>query len=137
MDCNLPGSSVHEFSRQEYWSRLTFPSPADLPNPGIEPSSPALADSFPLSHQESPIPHGDSFLIIVPAHIFLKINLIASLLFSKFLRISFSSNALWSGPNSMSCHIQITLGSRCSKHISCLCNFYPGTLHFICYLLCP
>ena len=30
------------FSRQEYWSGLPFPSPADLPNPGIEPRSPAL-----------------------------------------------------------------------------------------------
>ena len=35
------------FSRQEYWSRLPFPSPGDLPNPGIEPGSPALqADSL-------------------------------------------------------------------------------------------
>ena len=31
-----------EFSRQEYWSALPFPSPRDLPNPGIEPGSPAL-----------------------------------------------------------------------------------------------
>ena len=30
------------FSRQEYWSGLLFPSPGDLPNPGIEPRSPAL-----------------------------------------------------------------------------------------------
>ena len=30
------------FSRQEYWSELPFPSPGDLPNPGIEPKSPAL-----------------------------------------------------------------------------------------------
>ena len=30
------------FSRQEYWSGLPFPSPGDLPNPGIEPDSPAL-----------------------------------------------------------------------------------------------
>ena len=30
------------FSRQEYWSGLPFPSPGDLPNPGIEPGSPAL-----------------------------------------------------------------------------------------------
>ena len=29
-------------SRQEYWIGLPFPSPGDLPNPGIEPSSPAL-----------------------------------------------------------------------------------------------
>ena len=31
-----------EFSGQEYWSGLPFPSPGDLPNPGIEPMSPAL-----------------------------------------------------------------------------------------------
>ena len=38
-----------EFSRQEYWSRLSFPSPGDLPDPGIEPGSPALqADSLPF-----------------------------------------------------------------------------------------
>ena len=30
------------YSRQEYWSGLPFPSPGDLPNPGIEPGSPAL-----------------------------------------------------------------------------------------------
>ena len=42
-------------SRQEYWSRLPFPSPGDLPDPGIEPRSPALqAKSLPLSHQGSP-----------------------------------------------------------------------------------
>ena len=36
------------FSRQAYWSGLPFPSPGDLPNPGIEPGSPALqADSLP------------------------------------------------------------------------------------------
>ena len=37
-----------EFSRQEYWSGLPFPSPEDLPNPRIEPGSPALrADALP------------------------------------------------------------------------------------------
>ena len=37
------------FSRQEYWSRLPFPSPGDLPDPGIEPESPALyADTLPF-----------------------------------------------------------------------------------------
>ena len=36
------------FSRQDYWSGLPFPSPEDLPNPWIEPRSPALqADSLP------------------------------------------------------------------------------------------
>ena len=33
-----------EFSRQEYWSGLPFPSPGDLPNPGIEPGSPTLQE---------------------------------------------------------------------------------------------
>ena len=31
-----------DFSRQEYWSGLPFPSPGDLPDPGIEPRSPAF-----------------------------------------------------------------------------------------------
>ena len=36
-----------EFSRQEYWGGLPFPSPGDLPNSGIEPECPAWqADSF-------------------------------------------------------------------------------------------
>ena len=36
------------FSWQEYWSGLPFPSPGDLPDPGIEPGSPALqADALP------------------------------------------------------------------------------------------
>ena len=34
------------FSRQEYWSGLPFPSPGDLPDPGIKPASPALACGF-------------------------------------------------------------------------------------------
>ena len=35
------------FPRKEYWSGLPFPSPGDLPDPGIEPGSPALqADSL-------------------------------------------------------------------------------------------
>ena len=43
------------FSRQEYWSGLTFPSPGDLPDPGIETVSPALqADSLPVSRLRSP-----------------------------------------------------------------------------------
>ena len=34
------------FPRQEYWSELLFPSPGNLPDPGIEPASPALAGGF-------------------------------------------------------------------------------------------
>ena len=47
---SLPGSSVHGILRQEHWSGLPFPSSGDLPNPGIEPRSPALyTGSFPLT----------------------------------------------------------------------------------------
>ena len=46
------------FSRQEHWSRLPFPTPGDLPNPGIKPishaSSTLAVDSLPLSHLGSP-----------------------------------------------------------------------------------
>ena len=42
------------FSRQEYWSGLPFPSPGDLPNPGIEPASPVLrVDSSGLAKCDS------------------------------------------------------------------------------------
>ena len=46
--CDPMAPQSMEFSRQEYWSGLPFPSPEDLPNPEIEPGSPALrADSLP------------------------------------------------------------------------------------------
>ena len=38
--CDPMAPQSMEFSRQEYWSGLPFPSPEDLPNPGIEPTSP-------------------------------------------------------------------------------------------------
>ena len=44
------------FSRQEYWSGLSVPSPGDLPNPGTEPGSSALqADSLPTELRGKPI----------------------------------------------------------------------------------
>ena len=43
------------FSRQEYWSGLPFSSPGDIPDPGIEPWSPALqADSLPTEPPGKP-----------------------------------------------------------------------------------
>ena len=54
-----------EFSRQEYWSGQLFPSPGDLPNPGIEPRShvpqvDSLLSEAPEKHQEliSPLRDG-------------------------------------------------------------------------------
>ena len=48
MDYSPPGSSIHGILQASYWSGLPFPSPGDIPNPGIETSSPALqADSLP------------------------------------------------------------------------------------------
>ena len=44
--CSPPGSSVHGILRQEYWTVLPFPSAGDLPEPGIEPESPALGVRF-------------------------------------------------------------------------------------------
>ena len=41
-----------EFSRPEYWSGQPFPSPGDLPNPGIEPSSPALQVNYLLAEPQ-------------------------------------------------------------------------------------
>ena len=56
-----PWTAAHQappsmgFPRQEHWGGLPFPSPGDLPDPGIEPTSAALqADSLPLSPQGSP-----------------------------------------------------------------------------------
>ena len=56
-----PWTVAHEappfmgFSRQEYWSGLPFPSPGDLPNPGIKPRSPTLQrDSLPSEPSEKP-----------------------------------------------------------------------------------
>ena len=63
------------FSRQEYWSGLSFPSPGDPPDPGIEPGSPVLqADSLPSepppahkpwcsghgTHSKAPMQGGDA-----------------------------------------------------------------------------
>ena len=53
------------FSRQECWSRLPFPSPGDLPNPGTEPGSPTLqANALPSEspHQITILPQNTSVL---------------------------------------------------------------------------
>ena len=61
-DSATPRNVVHQtplsvgFSRQEHWSGSLFPSPGDLPDPGIKPGSPALqADSLPSEPPGKPI----------------------------------------------------------------------------------
>ena len=73
MNSSPSGSPTMEFSKQEYWSGLPFPSPGDLPNPGIEPGLSALqADSLPVE------PPGKSkykiyFIYIYILHIYIKL----------------------------------------------------------------
>ena len=72
------------FYRQEYWSGLPFPSPGDLPNPGIEPRSPTLqADSLPAEPPGKPISYINStyrdslaleFMKIIHKFTFMKMN---------------------------------------------------------------
>ena len=57
------------FPRQEYFSELPFPSPGDLPDPGIEPTSPALQAESWLCHQGRPnyrLPLGKFFKLLMP-----------------------------------------------------------------------
>ena len=46
MDCSPPDSSVHGISQVKILGGLPFTSPGDLPDPGIEPTSPTLASGF-------------------------------------------------------------------------------------------
>ena len=39
LDCSQSGSFVHGIFQAEYWSGLTFPTPGDLPDPGIKPTA--------------------------------------------------------------------------------------------------
>ena len=67
MDCSRQTLLSIEFFRQEYWSGLIVLSPGDLPNPGIEPGSPALqADSLPSE------PPGKLYPKSKPLYLFLK-----------------------------------------------------------------
>ena len=59
-----PWTAVHQaplsmsFSRQGYWNGLPFPSPGDLPNPGIEPGAPALQGDSLLTGLQGKLPGG-------------------------------------------------------------------------------
>ena len=58
----IPWTTIYQaslsmgFSKQEYWSGLPFPSPGDLPDPGVKPRSPALqTDTLPSEPPGKPI----------------------------------------------------------------------------------
>ena len=62
------------FLRQENWSGLPFPSPGDLPDPGIEPTSPALAGRFFTTEQPGIVDSKSKYV-----HCFLRHNALAHL----------------------------------------------------------
>ena len=64
MDHTPRGPWTMEFSRPEYWNGQPFPSPGDLPNPGIEPRSPALQADCLLAE-----PPGKPNLVVRPVNI--------------------------------------------------------------------
>ena len=70
-DSETPQTAVRQallsmgFSRQEYWSGLPFPFPGDLPDPGIEPNSPALAGGF-FTTEPPGKPEGDPDDWLIP-----------------------------------------------------------------------
>ena len=68
VDCSPPGSSVG-FSRQEYWSGLPFSSPGDLPDPGIEPRSPALRTDVLTSEP----PGGHQYVYVLYTYLFTQV----------------------------------------------------------------
>ena len=56
-----------KFSRQEYWSGLPFPPPGCLPDPGIEPGSPALqADTSPSEPPGKPKTRKEAPFLVLP-----------------------------------------------------------------------
>ena len=56
MDCNPPGSSIHEILQARILEWVAISSPGDFLDPGTQPTSPAwLADSLPLLHFGSPL----------------------------------------------------------------------------------
>ena len=90
------------FSRQEYWSGLPFPSPGDLPNPGIEPGSPTqLADSLssepPGSPEESKISQLLSLSQVTGKsrrHCFVSQGCFPNVMFSSLFVTAFQTNSL-------------------------------------------
>ena len=74
------------FSRQECWSGLPFPSPGDLPNPGIEPRSPALrADALPSEPPGKPMTNLDNILKSRDITLPTKVHLVKAMVFPRVM----------------------------------------------------
>ena len=82
------------FPKQEYWSRVPFAPPGDLPNPGIEPTSPALVGRF-----FTTMPPGKSYVLILDS----KLNLIFALSQSSKAVINILKNTLWKNSVQKTC----------------------------------
>ena len=61
MDCSPPAPLSMGFPRQEYWSGFPFPSPGNLPDPGIKPTSPAWAGVFFTTEPPGKSPRGNMY----------------------------------------------------------------------------
>ena len=69
MGCSPPGSSVHGILQARILEWVAFPSPGDLPDPGIESESPTLqADALPSEPLEKPQTQGVLLLVVIPKH---------------------------------------------------------------------
>ena len=90
MDCSPPGFSIHGISQQEYWNGLPFPSPGDLPTPGIKSGSLALqVDSLP---SEPPGKSKKTYLCLIS-------HLICGIFYASEIRMKILSLALFSYPH--------------------------------------
>ena len=126
-----------EFSRPEYWSALPCPPSGDLPNPGIEPRSPALlADSLPSE------PPGKPFhLLAIGNNAAMNMNVYTNICLSpgSALLHMYSEEGLQHNGHSM-----FSLDPPCLSHRSCTvlhshqqCASLPMFLHPItCYFWC-
>ena len=95
MDCSRQAPLSMQFSRQEYWSGLPFPSPGDLPNPGIKTMSPALqADSLPSEPPGKPITYIHSRVCV---YIYIYIYIYMSIPVSQFIPPLGPQRFLYSG----------------------------------------
>ena len=105
-----PWTSAHQsplsmgFSRQEYWSGLPFPSPGDLPNPGIKLGSPTLqADSLPSEPSRKPLLYGlihliNAKVLVTQFHfwlVFLFVNEDPTLVFVPLVHFTQKKTILW------------------------------------------